>query len=193
MLFQEFNKIAVLIPQVAIHPRTCRAGLHTGRCQPFFKPVIAQCAFISNFLDRMNKPASIRTCLNTVPAADAILLINKHHSLGTIISGTNRANLYTGRLSAMIAHFRHKKGFEDLLIGNRLLETIDTSVRGYNCYTAVIFDGILFHPGTKVKWFCWHVILAFAGFCTASATDAFLNIYYNAVPWQALILWFRSI
>src|SRR5450756_296398 len=98
MFLQEFNKITVFVPQIAIHSGAGGTGFHTGRSKTLFQPVITKGAFIRNFFNRMNKSAAIRTCLYTVPAADTVFFINKRNALGTDISCAYRAYLYTSCL-----------------------------------------------------------------------------------------------
>ena len=129
MFLEKFNQFTVFVPQIAIHSGTCGTNFHTGRSKILLQPVIAKGTFIGDLFHRMNEPASIRTCLNTIPATDTVFFINKNNTLRTIICCTYRTNLNTGRFGTMVTHFRDKKGFKNILIGHSLFKTINSAIR----------------------------------------------------------------
>ena len=134
MFLQKLYQFTVFVSQITIHSGTCWAYFHASRGKIFLQPVITNGAFIGNFLDRMNKPAAVRACLNTISATDAILFVYKNNSLRTQKSCTYRAYLFTWRFCTMITHLGNKKGFKYILIRDPLLKTIDPSIWGNYIY-----------------------------------------------------------
>jgi hypothetical protein len=60
-------------------------------------------------MDGMEKPHTVWTCHDAVPAADAPLTVNQYNPVHGLVGSPNRADLDTGRLFALVAELGNKK------------------------------------------------------------------------------------
>src|SRR5208337_2170752 len=81
------------ILQVRQLPRPGRTRFATRGGQALRDAVVTQGAFLRRMPVRMKKAASVRTCLNAVAAAQAIVVIDQHHTVGSMVGGTHWAYL----------------------------------------------------------------------------------------------------
>ena len=182
MLLQEFCHDTVLVPQVTIYPRASGAVLNAGRIHALFNPVEAKGTFVNDLFFGMNVAAAVRAGLYTVTASYAVRVINEDDALRTVIGCTYRAYLYAGRLMTMVTEFRHKERFEDLIVGDLLLETVDTPVRGFNMDISVGVDGILLDPCPEIIGLVGHTVFFLAGIGTAAAANTFFYVDTITIP-----------
>ena len=105
-----------------------RSTQNTPNKFPLFNSVITESAFIRNFLFGMNVPAPIGACLNAITATNAVFLIHQGNPIRTLICCSNRADLCTGGFCTMVAHFRNEKCFKDILLINRLMQSVNATV-----------------------------------------------------------------
>src|SRR5674476_1502142 len=92
MVFQEVIQLTPGIVEIAKNPGFSRTNLKTSWLQTFFEAMKAQGAFVNCLFYRMNIPASVRTCLNAVPASNAIILIYQNDPFGGFKCCTDRTN-----------------------------------------------------------------------------------------------------
>lgn len=182
MILEELDHRSALVIKVAIHPGPCRAYLDTGRIEAFLEPVVAEGAFVHDAFFREDIPASIRTGLYAIPAADAIVLIDQHDSFRAFKGGADRTDLHTGRFVAVVAHLGDKERLEDILIGNLLGKAVYASVGRFHLHFHIVGDGILLHPGPEVERFLRDVIFKLARLGALSAANAFLQVDADTVP-----------
>src|SRR3974390_1123955 len=97
------------ILQVSQLPRACRAVLAACRRQPLADAVIAQRTFIARVLCRVEKAATVGTSLNAIATAQTVFVIDQHHSIRSVISGANWADLCARRVYAMVAQLRYEE------------------------------------------------------------------------------------
>jgi hypothetical protein len=83
---------------------------------------------------RIDVPATIRACLNAVPAGNAIGRIDQNNPLRTIVGSSHRTNLDTRRFLAVVAHFRDKERLENISVGSLLGKAVDTAIWRYYLY-----------------------------------------------------------
>src|SRR5208337_2041283 len=86
------NRIAGIF-QVGQLPRARGACLATGGGQALRDPVVTERAFIGGMFLGMEETASIRTGLDAIPAAQAIIVVDEHHTIGRMKGGADGAHL----------------------------------------------------------------------------------------------------
>jgi len=75
--------------------------------------VIAEIAFLSRVVFRVEKPDPVRACHNTVPASYAPGPVYQNDPVRGLIGGAYRTHLHAGRVGAMVAQFGHKERAQD--------------------------------------------------------------------------------
>ncbi len=107
------------VPQVTEKPRPHRARLYTGRNKSPLYPVIAPVALVDYPVHAkmglmavgQHESCSIGACLDAIPAADTVLLIDKDYAVICDIGSANRTNGYTRWFVTLIAEFGDEKAF----------------------------------------------------------------------------------
>jgi hypothetical protein len=137
--------------------------------------------------------ATIGASLDTVTTTDAVTLVDQVNTIRSLKCSTYGANLCTGRFVTVVAHFRHKKCFEDLFVRDRLLESTNASIGRFDLHTPIILHGVLLNPGSEIEGLRGNRVLLFTGGSTSAASDTLLNVDTNAVPGSGALGFFRCI
>ena len=99
----------IRVPQVRQPASTERAAIHAGRLHAFRNPVVAEIAFIGDFVFRVEEPDAIGASHDAVAAADAPFPVNENDAVVRLVGCANRANLDAGRVVTLIAELRNEK------------------------------------------------------------------------------------
>src|SRR5271157_1888408 len=113
--------------QVGQLPRARGTCLATCGGQALRDPVITERAFIGSMFFGMEETASVRAGLDAIAAAQAIIVIDEHHSIGCMKSGADGAHLGARRIDAVVAHLGHEEVFSTFRIARG--ETIHSALR----------------------------------------------------------------
>src|ERR1700722_16093709 len=179
----EYADVARWIIQIAEDPGLHRADLDAGRLQPFRYPVIAPVAFVGGLRLLVEIPRTIGTGLNTVPAADAVFLIDENDPIRRLVGGPDRTDLHARRIFTLIAELRHEEGLRHLFVAVTIAEAIVLwrgrrgDVHGVRLRVdarlilALEID-VALDPGTKILWIEWNFVFDLAGLDAAQAADA---------------------
>jgi len=106
--------------EVADAPCPKWAGIDTGGLHPFADPVVTEVALLRHMVDRMKEADAVRAPHDTVAATDAPGAVDEHHSIPRLIGGSNRADLYTGRVIALVTELWNEKRLGDIFVLNLL-------------------------------------------------------------------------
>src|SRR5208282_2627916 len=120
------NRIVGIL-QVGQLPRARGACLATGGGQTLRDPVITERAFIGGMFLGMEETASVRAGLNAVAAAQAVIVIDEHHTVGCMKSGADRAHLRARRIHTVVAHLGHEEVLSAFPLARG--ETVHSSLR----------------------------------------------------------------
>src|ERR1700693_147445 len=93
MGFQELVNRVVGILQVGQLPRARRTGLAACGGQTFRDPVIAESAFLGGITLRVDEAATVRAGLHTIPAAEAVFLVDQNHAIRAYEGCAHRTDL----------------------------------------------------------------------------------------------------
>src|ERR1035437_7861563 len=77
-------------------PRARGAALAAGRREALRDAVVAQVALVDRFRAGVDEPASVRTGLHAVAAAEAVGLVHEDGAVGALERGANGAHLRAG-------------------------------------------------------------------------------------------------
>ncbi len=108
MFFQKLNQLTVWVSEITVHSCPGGTDFYAYRIEVLFQSVITQGTFTGYLFFRMNKPASIRTGLNTIAATDTIFFINQYNPFRTVEGSSYRAHLNAWRLGTVVAHLGDK-------------------------------------------------------------------------------------
>jgi hypothetical protein len=97
------------VPQVCQPASTKRAAIYAGRLHAFGNPVVAEIAFVSDLVFRMEEPDAIRASHDAIAAADAPFPVNENDTVVRLVGCANRANLDAGRIVTLITEFWNEK------------------------------------------------------------------------------------
>ena len=86
--------------------------------------MITPSTFVGDTLLLFEKTRAIGTGLDTIPATDAIIVIDKHNTVFRPKGGAHRADLDTGGMCTVVANLGHKKSFADLGVFITVVETV---------------------------------------------------------------------
>jgi hypothetical protein len=86
--------------------------------------VITPCALIGDSLFLLEKTRTVGAGLDTIPATDAIIVVDKHNTVLRPEGGAHRADLDTGGMGAVVTNLGHKKGFADLGVFVAVVEPV---------------------------------------------------------------------
>ena len=90
-----------------------------GRAEGAGTPGGFQRALVGHMLFRMNVTASVRAGLNTIGAAETVLLVNHHHAVRSDKGCAYRAHLRTWRVRAVITKLGNEEVFPGVFFGDR--------------------------------------------------------------------------
>jgi hypothetical protein len=173
---------------IADFPCACRTGLYAGGLHSFRDPVVAEIALFSHLIYGVEKSHSVGAGHDAIAASNTPLPVNEDNSVCRLIGGTYRADLHTGRFIALVAEFRHKKGFIDMIPFDILITThsqvhavrrepISRFLRGIGEDPAIFGDDIPLHPGPGDIGFVRDFIFELAGPDTEPAANALVCIH----------------
>src|SRR5450631_129669 len=183
----EYADIARWIIQITEDSGLHRADLDAGRLQHFGYPVIAPGAFVGGLRLLVEIPRAIGTGLNTVPAADAVFIIDEHDPIRRLVGGPDRTNLHAWRIFAMIAELRHEERLRHFFVAVTIAEAIILCrVRGGDVHgiglrvdarliLALEID-VTLDPSAKILWIEWNFVFDLAGLDAAQTADAACRI-----------------
>ena len=107
-LLKYYAYVALSILEISEFSCTRRARLDAGRELAYFYPVITPGAFIG-FVDvGIDEAGTVRAGLNAVSATKTVFVIDENEPFGGFEGRPHGAHLNTGRVLAVIAHFRNK-------------------------------------------------------------------------------------
>ena len=120
-----FRNRIVGISQIRNPASTERAALDTCRLHALADPVVAEVALIRDFVLGMEETHAVRACHDAVATAYAPIPVNQYDTVVRLIGCADRAYLDARRVVALIAEFRHKECFGnilriDLLVANQV-------------------------------------------------------------------------
>src|ERR1022692_4111576 len=174
--------IARRIIEIPEDPGVHGANLDAGRLQPLRNPVIAPRAFVGGLRLLVEVPRTIRTSLDTVPAANAVFFVDEYHAVRRLVGGPNRTNLHAGGILAVIAQLRDKEGLLDFRVAVAIAEAV--ILRGVGCRNVhrirLAVDArsifalevhVTLHPGTKVLRIEGDLVPYLASLLAAQAAD----------------------
>src|SRR5437660_4782221 len=180
MRAQELVNRILWILEICELARTGRTDLAAGGRQSLGDSVITQRAFLRRVGLGVDEAAAVRTCLHTVTAAEAVVLVDKNHAVGRDESCANGTNLCTGRVLAVVAQFRYEEvlAVADLIRRESLLAAIRRF--DFGPLDLPIGDVVPLDPGTEVA--IRDIVLFGARPHTTSGTDALGNVDQHAPP-----------
>jgi hypothetical protein len=150
--------------------------------------VAAEIALFSDLIYGVEKSHSVGTGHDAIPATDTPLPVNEDDPLRRLIGGAYRADLYTGRFITLVAEFRNKKRFIDILPLDNLIpphsqihpirrEPIPCFLRSIGKDPAIFGNHIPFHPCPRDIGFVRDFVFELAGLDAEAAADAFVCIH----------------
>src|ERR1022692_3053311 len=179
--------IACRIIEIPEDPGVHGANLDAGRLQPLRNPVIAPGTFVGGLRLLVEVPRTIRTSLDTVPAANAVFFVDEYHAVRRLVGGPNRTNLHAGWILAVVAQLRDKEGLFYFLVPVTIAKAV--ILRGIGCcnvhrirlavdarFILTLEVHVTLHPGAKVIRIEGDFVLDLAGLDAAQAADAALRI-----------------
>src|SRR5215471_14606564 len=179
VLAQEFVDRVLRILEIDQLPRRGGAILAARGGQPLGDAVITQRALVRGAGFRMQVTAAVRACLNAVPAAEAVVLVDQNHAIGADEGRADRADLHARGIGAMVAEFGHEETLEPGLLRRR--ETVEGAVRGGDVRGAVALgDFVTLDPGAVVA--LGDAVFIGAGLHAVSAADALVDVDDHAPP-----------
>ena len=91
-------------------PRAEGTCLNAGRLQALGDAVITEVAFLCGVINRMEEPDAVRTAHDAVTAPYAPGPVYHDNAVRRLIGRTNRADLDTGGIFALVAELGDKEG-----------------------------------------------------------------------------------
>src|ERR1700722_4908165 len=183
----EHTDVARRIIQIAEDSGLHRADLDAGRLQPFGYPVITPRTFVGGLCLLVEIPRTIGTGLNTVPAADAIFLIDEHDPIGRLVGGPDGTNLHARRIFALIAELWHEESLRHLFVAVSIAKAVilwrgrrgDVHGIGLRIDARLILAleiYVTLDPRAKILWIERDFVFDLAGLNAAQAADAACRI-----------------
>ena len=130
---------------------------------------------------RVHPAGAVRTCLDAIRAADAILLVHQHHAIIRLEGCTDRADLHARRLRAVVAELGNEEGPFDLSFARGGRESIDPPVRAVDHDLPVCLDHVSLDPGIEEERLLGNIVFDLAGRGAATAADALADVDSHAV------------
>jgi len=103
------------IAQIGNPAGTERAILDTCRLSAVADPVIAEVAFVSYAVLRVEEPDTVRASHDAIATADAPFSVDQYNAIIRLVGSAYRANLHTGRVIALIAELGNEKSLCDIV------------------------------------------------------------------------------
>src|SRR5208337_1441044 len=118
--------------------------------EPLGDPVIAESAFVRSLCVWVDEAASVRTCLHTIAAAKAVLLVYQHHPVWTDERGAHGTYLRAGGVSAVVAQLGNKEVLAALFPGGA--KSILAAARRIHLgiFHLPVRDVVPLHPGPEI-------------------------------------------
>src|SRR5437899_11412996 len=180
MRAQELVNRILWILEICELARTGRTDLAAGGRQSLGDAVITQRAFLRRVGLGVDEAAAVRTCLHTVTAAEAVVLVDKNHAVGRDESCANGTNLCTGRVLAVVAQFRYEEvlAVADLIRQEALLAAVGRF--DFGSIDLLVGVVVALEPGTEVA--ISDIVLFAARTQTTTETDAHRKVDPHGTP-----------
>src|SRR5579864_9306469 len=156
------------------------ADFAAGRRQSLGDAVITERALFRGVGLRVDEAATVRACLHTVAASEAVTLVDENDAVGRDEGCANGANLCAGRVRAVITQF----GNEEVLAVADLIrrEAQLAAIRRFDfgSLDLIVSDMVALDPSAEVA--VGDIVLFRARADATSATDALGNVDQHAPP-----------
>src|SRR5574341_304663 len=102
--------------------------------------MITECALVGGLFHRMQVASAVRTCLNAISTADTAVFVHENHAVLRGKCRTDRTDLNTRRVLALVAELRNEEAPEDVFLGDTLGPSIDPGIDVLDDDLAILLD-----------------------------------------------------
>src|SRR5512146_764247 len=172
-------RAAVQVPEAA---RLGGAHLDARREQVLRYPVVAEGALVRRTGVWIEVPRAVGAGLDAVAAPDARLGVDQDDAVLGLERRPHGADLYAGRIGALVAQLRNEEAPQDLPVGRRFGHAFRLRLDGLHDDLAVLPDDVALDPGPEIERHPGDVVLGLARLDAPCAADALVDGNPESVP-----------